>query len=92
MSLNVTCYATIKLFNAKGDFVKREYVEVPLLQTPPEAADKLKEDSANSYFDWVMESYHYNIAFASKHCRRIREMIDKLERSGYKIIWGMHDQ
>ena len=88
MSINLVCYAKLKLYNNKGVFVKDDFVYVPLLQTPTSATTAILQNPSIEYFKWVRETYQNDRSFAEGHCRRIRKLLNNLQKVGYEITWS----
>lgn len=88
MSLNIICFAKLKLYNSKGVFVKEDFVYVPVLQTPTEATITILQNPFSEYFKWVRETYKEDHSFAERHCKRIRKLLNDLRKVGYEITWG----
>ena len=88
MSLNIICFAKLKLYNSKGIFVKEDFVYVPVLQTPTEATTTILQNPSSEYFKWVRETYKEDRSFAERHCKRIRKLLNDLQKVGYEITWG----
>ena len=88
MSLNIICFAKLKLYNSKGVFVKEDFVHVPVLQTPTEATTTILKNPSSEYFKWVRETYKEDHSFAERHCKRIRKLLNDLRKVGYEITWG----
>ena len=89
MSLNLVCFATMKLYNSKGVFVKNDFVYLPVLQTPTNITTRILENPYVEYFKWVKEAYKGEEAFAKKHCKRIKKLLNELDKVGYTIIWNV---
>lgn len=88
MSINLICFAKLKLYNSKGVFVKDDFVYVPVLQTPTEVTTAILQNPSVEYFKWVREAYKNDRPFAERHCKRIRKLINNLQKVGYEITWG----
>ena len=88
MSINLICFAKLKLYNAKGVFVKDDFVHVPVLQTPTEVTTSILQNPSVEYFKWVREAYKNDRSFAERHCKRIRKLLNNLQKVGYEITWG----
>ncbi len=88
MSVNLYCFGTLNLYNAKGQFIKRDVVEVPLLQTPTLVTEQVLKNNPDEYFNWVITSYAHDKAFAIKHCKRVRKQLKDLSSKGYGITWS----
>lgn len=88
MSINLVCFARLKLYNSKGVFVKDDFVHVPVLQTPTEATTTILQNPSREYFKWVRETYKTAPSFAERHCKRIRKLLNNLRKVGYEITWG----
>ena len=88
MSLNIICFAKLKLYNSKGVFVKDDFVHIPVLQTPTAATTTILQNPSSEYFKWVRETYKEDRPFAERHCKRIRKLLNDLQKVGYEITWG----
>ena len=88
MSINLICFAKLKLYNSKGIFVKDDFVYVPVLQTPTEVTTAILQNPSVEYFKWVREAYKNDSSFAERHCKRIKKLINNLQKVGYEITWG----
>ena len=88
MSLNIICFAKLKLYNFKGVFVKDDFVHIPVLQTPTAATTTILQNPSSEYFKWVRETYKEDRSFAERHCKRIRKLLNDLQKVGYEITWG----
>ena len=88
MSLNIICFAKLKLYNSKGVFVKDDFVHIPVLQTPTAATTTILQNPSSEYFKWVRETYKENRSFAEGHCKRIRKLLNDLQKVGYEITWS----
>ena len=88
MSLNIICFAKLKLYNSKEVFVKEDFVSVPVLQTPTAATTIILQNPSSEYFKWVRETYKEDRSFAERHCKRIRKLLNDLQKVGYEITWG----
>ena len=88
MSLNIICFAKLKLYNSKGVFVKDDFVCIPVLQTPTTATTAILQNPSVEYFKWVRETYKEDRSFAERHCKRIRKLLNDLQKVGYEITWG----
>ena len=88
MSLNIICFAKLKLYNSKGVFVKDDFVHIPVLQTPTAATTTILQNPSSEYFKWVRETYKEDRSFAERHCKRIRKLLSDLQKVGYEITWG----
>ena len=88
MSINLICFAKLKLYNSKGVFVKDDFVYVPVLQTPTEVTTAILQNPSVEYFKWVREAYKNDSSFAERHCKRIKKLINNLQKVGYEITWG----
>ena len=88
MSINLICFAKLKLYNSKGVFVKDDFVYVPVLQTPTEVTTAILQNPSVEYFKWVREAYKNDSSFAERHCKRVRKLINNLQKVGYEITWG----
>ena len=88
MSVNLVCFARLKLYNSKGVFVKDDFVHVPVLQTPTAATTAILQNPSVEYFKWVRETYKNDSSFAERHCKRVRKLINNLQKVGYEITWG----
>ena len=88
MSLNIICFAKLKLYNSKGVFVKDDFVHIPVLQTPTAATTTILQKPSSEYFKWVRETYKEDRSFAERHCKRIRKLLNDLQKVGYEITWS----
>ena len=88
MSLNIICFAKLKLYNSKGVFVKDDFVHIPVLQTPTAATTTILQNPSSEYFKWVRETYKEDRSFAERHCKRIRKLLNGLQKVGYEITWS----
>ena len=88
MSLNIICFAKLKLYNSKGVFVKDDFVHIPVLQTPTAATTTILQNPSSEYFKWVRETYKEDRSFAERHCKRIRKLLSDLQKVGYEITWS----
>ena len=88
MSINLVCFARLKLYNSKGVFVKDDFVHIPVLQTPTAVTTAILQNPSVEYFKWVREAYKNDSSFAERHCKRIRKLINNLQKVGYEITWG----
>ena len=88
MSINLVCFARLKLYNSKGVFVKDDFVHVPVLQTPTTVTTAILQNPSVEYFKWVREAYKNDSSFAERHCKRSRKLINNLQKVGYEITWG----
>lgn len=88
MSINLVCFAKLKLYNSKGVFVKDDFVHVPVLQTPTAVTTAILQNPSVEYFKWVREAYKNDNSFAERHCKRVRKLINNLQKVGYEITWG----
>ena len=88
MSLNIICFAKLKLYNSKGVFVKDDFVHIPVLQTPTASTTTILQNTSSEYFKWVRETYKEDRSFADRHCKRIRKLLNDLQKVGYEITWS----
>ena len=88
MSLNIICFVKLKLYNSKGVFVKDDFVHIPVLQTPTAATTTILQNPSSEYFKWVRETYKEDRSFAERHCKRIRKLLNDLQKVGYEITWS----
>ena len=88
MSLNIICFAKLKLYNSKGVFVKDDFVHIPVLQTPTAATTTILQNPSSEYFKWVRETYKEDRSFTERHCKRIRKLLNDLQKVGYEITWS----
>ena len=84
MSLNIICYAKLKLYNSEGKYVKEDFVCIPLLQTPTSILSGPAGAYEEDYFTWLKQDKSHWI---KKHLKNTKKKLKDLRSAGYSIHW-----
>ena len=84
MSMNLYCFATAKLYNAEGKVVKKDFIEIPLIQLPTEITLSILDNPEEGYINWVR---NHKSNFHKKHLSHLKSKLKKLRNDGYTINW-----